>query len=128
MAKRRRKGGRAQGTSTEARLGGFAEDLGRLLGTARAKADAWIGQRGQIAKTLEEIRDAATGLLTQLGSSTAGTRRRGPGRPPKDTRSGRPPGTGRKRRGKLLAKTRKAMSEARRKWWARKKAADKNKK
>ena len=31
----------------------FAEELGRLLGSAEAKARGWLGQREQIAKPLK---------------------------------------------------------------------------
>jgi hypothetical protein len=54
-------------TTTEAKVEAFAEDLGRLLGTARAKADSWLNQRQEIVKHLTGIRDTASSLLTQLG-------------------------------------------------------------
>src|SRR4051794_26938753 len=60
----------------------FAEELGKMLGTAEAKARGWIGQRQQITKTLEGIRDSATKLLGELGhqaQAAVGCRR---GRPP----------------------------------------------
>jgi hypothetical protein len=58
---------------------GFAEDLGKLLGSARAKADSWLGQRQMIVKNLEEVRDTATELLQQLrlGHRAAAAGRRG---------------------------------------------------
>jgi hypothetical protein len=56
-------GGRTTGDTITA----FAEDLGKVLGTAKAKAEDWLGQRTQIAKTLESIRDTATKLLSDLG-------------------------------------------------------------
>jgi hypothetical protein len=55
--------------TTEARVEAFAEDLGRLLGTARAKADSWLNQRQEIVKHLTGIRDTASHLLTQLGQN-----------------------------------------------------------
>jgi hypothetical protein len=51
------------------------------LGTAQAKAEDWLGQRKQIAKTLEGIRDTATNFLSQLGHQAAGRRGRRRGRP-----------------------------------------------
>ena len=55
---------------SSSKLEGFAEDLGRLLGTAQNKAQGWLGQRKQIAKSLEGIRDTATTLLNQLAAAT----------------------------------------------------------
>ena len=42
-------------TTTEAKVEAFAEDLGHLLGTARAKADSWLNQRQEIVKHLTGI-------------------------------------------------------------------------
>lgn len=55
-------------TAAEHKIEEFAEDLGRLLGTARAKAEGWIGQRQTVAKHLEDIRDTAAELLKKLGA------------------------------------------------------------
>ena len=55
MAKRHRGSVSALGKSAEARIEGFAEDLGNLLGTARAKAENWMGQRQTIVKNLTEL-------------------------------------------------------------------------
>ena len=41
MAKRAK--GVESGGSVEGAIGGFAEDLGRILGQARNKADSWLG-------------------------------------------------------------------------------------
>jgi hypothetical protein len=46
-------------------LEGFAEDLGRLLGTAAAKADKWMAQRQAIVKQLTDVRDTASKLLAE---------------------------------------------------------------
>src|SRR4051794_19174375 len=74
-------------TVAEHKIEEFAEDLGRLLGTARAKAEGWIGQRQTVTKHLEDIRDTAAELLKKLGGSwgAAGDSDggRGPGRPRK---------------------------------------------
>ena len=56
---------------------GFAQDLGKLLGTAQGKADKWLGQRKDIIKHLTELRDTATKLLTELGHEAEGAVRRG---------------------------------------------------
>jgi hypothetical protein len=53
-------------TSTEAKVEAFAEDLGHLLRTAKAKADSWLNQRDEVVKHLTGIRDTASSLLTQL--------------------------------------------------------------
>jgi hypothetical protein len=121
---------RASTSTTEQKIEEFAEDLGRLLGTARAKAEGWIGQRQQITKQLENIRETTTSLLQQLGQSVVGaTRRRG--RPagagrgpdvPAKRGPGRPKNSGRKRR-KMTAAARKAISAAQKKRWAKVRAA-----
>jgi hypothetical protein len=74
----------------------FAEDLDRVLGRARAKAEGWLGERRSITKHLEAIRETASGLLAQLTghaaaagagrrsgrqAASAGAAHRGPGRP-----------------------------------------------
>src|SRR6478672_12134699 len=86
----------ARTASSSGKLEEFAEDLGRILGTARAKADSWLGQRQAIVKQLTQLRDEASSLLNQLGhqavaarqrgrrvadSFVAGYQKRGPGRP-----------------------------------------------
>jgi hypothetical protein len=63
----------------EAALGTFAEDLGRLLGTAQAKASSWLDQRKAIADELTRIRDAANAYLQQLtGANASAAARRAP--------------------------------------------------
>src|SRR5687767_8454244 len=62
------------------RLDEFAEDLGKLLGTAQSKAEGWLNQRQSIAKQLTGIRDTAQDLLQQLtggGARMAAAVRRG---------------------------------------------------
>ena len=103
----------------------FAEDLGRLLGSARNKAEGWLGQRKQIAKHLEEIRDTAAHLLTELGHEAQVAVRRGRRAAGFDKPGpGRPAGTRRKRR-KMSAEARAKISAAQRKRWAKVKAAEK---
>ena len=133
MAKREGGSGSALSKSAEARIEGFAEDLGNLLGTARAKAENWMGQRQTIVKNLTELRDTATKLLSDLGHQAQRMARRG--RPagtknaaPVKRGPGRPAGSGRKKKRKMSAAARKAISDAqKRRWAAQKAAAAKNK-
>jgi hypothetical protein len=114
-------------SSSEQKIEAFAEDLGRILGTARAKADSWLGQRQAIVKQLTQLRDEASSLLNQLGhqaaaagqrgrrvadSFVAGYQKRGPGRPK---------GSGKKKR-TMSAKARAAISRAQKARWAKQKA------
>src|SRR5687768_12095750 len=123
MAKRgrraRREGGAADSGvgGTASAMEGFAEDLGRLLGTARAKAEGWLGQRQTVAKQLEQIRDTAAKLLNQL---TGVPERRRPGRA-RTAQPVVPMGTlpGKRPRRKLSAKARKAIADAQKKRWAK---------
>jgi hypothetical protein len=121
------------GTFTEAKIEEFAEDLGRLLGTARAKAEGWIGQRQSITKHLEDIRDTAASLLSQLtgGGLPTGARRRrgrpvgsrnaaGAGRGP-----GRSAGSGVRKR-TMSAEARARIAAAQKARWARIKAEKTN--
>ena len=101
---------REHGT-TEQKIEEFAEDLGRLLGTARAKAEGWIGQREKIAKQLAEISKTASALYNQLMSRAAVVRRG----------AGQPKASGRKRR-RMSAEARRRISEAQKKRWAAQKA------
>jgi hypothetical protein len=116
--------------TTESKIEDFAEELGKLLGTARAKAEGWLGQRKQIAKTLQGISDTATSLLSQLGEQVETVVRRGRrGRPPGSTNTrgpGRPAGSGKKKR-TMSAKARAAISAAQKKRWALQKAGEKKK-
>jgi hypothetical protein len=105
----------------DSKIEDFAEELGKLLGTAQAKAEGWLGQRKQIAKTLEGIRDTASKLLGDLGHEAAVGFRRGRGRPA-GSKNTEP--AGRKRR-KMSAKARAAISAAQKKRWAKQKAGEK---
>jgi len=89
---------------------GFAEDLGRMLGTAQAKAQGWLGQRQTIVKHLQQIRDTASNLLSQLGSGAAAGRTRGRGAAPAAIKP--------RRQRKLSAAARKSISDAQKKRWA----------
>jgi hypothetical protein len=118
-------------------LEGFAEDLGKMLGHARTKAEGWMSQRQAIVKNLTELRDEATKLLSQLGHDAVAAGRRG--RKAVTTavagarrRPGRPVGSknaiiivGGKTRRKMSAKARAAISAAQKRRWAKQKAAAK---
>jgi hypothetical protein len=97
----------------------FAEDLGRLLGTAQAKAQHWLGQRQDIVKHLTAVRDTASKLLTELGheAQRVGRRGRASKRGQQDTPFAPAPQSKRKRR-KMSAAARKLISEAQKKRWA----------
>src|SRR5580765_5778512 len=69
--------GRRNIAAAEHKLEGFAEDLGRLLGHARTKAEGWMGQRRAIVKNLTELRDEASKLLGELGHDAVLAGRRG---------------------------------------------------
>jgi hypothetical protein len=114
----------------ENKIEDFAEDLGRLLGSAQAKAEGWLGQRKQISTTLEGIRDTASNLLNQLGHKAASVAGRG-------GRRGRPPGVsrdsdiaaaplGKRKRRKLSAAARKAISDAQKARWAKQRRSEKS--
>ena len=100
------------------KLEDFAEDLGRLLGTTKAKAEGWLGQRQNVAKQLEQIRDTASDLLNQLSGGRIGSRKR-PGGPPKKAMGPRATASGAFPRRKLSAKARAAISRAQKKRWAK---------
>jgi hypothetical protein len=53
----------------EQRLGVFAEQLGRIVGTVQAKADGWLDRRA-LNDELTRIRDGASDLLNHVGSGT----------------------------------------------------------
>ena len=104
----------------------FAEDLGRILGTARSKAEGWLSQRQAIVKQLTQLRDEASTLLTQLGQGAERVIRRG--RPAGSVNvakrgPGRPKGSGRRGRRKMSAAARAKISAAQKLRWAKQKAA-----
>ncbi len=94
----------------------FAEDLGRLLGTAQAKAQGWLNQRQDIVKHLVGVRDTATKLLTELGHQAERTVRRG--RPAKGAGPSAPAPQSKRKRRKMSAAARKLISEAQKARWA----------
>ena len=123
--------------AAEHKIEGFAEDLGKMLGHARTKAEGWMGQRQAIVKSLTELRDEASKLLSQLGHDAAVAGRRG--RKAVETavagirrKPGRPKGSknaiiivGGKKKRTMSAKARKAISMAQKARWAKQKAAAK---
>ena len=106
------------------KLEDFAEELGKLLGTAQAKAEGWLSQRKQISQTLVGIRDTATRVLSDLGQGAQAVARRGR---PVGSKSQRAP-HGKKKRRTMSAKARAAISAAQKARWAKLKAAEKKKK
>ena len=107
----------------------FAEDLGRLLGTAQAKASNWLNQRKNVIDELTQLRDTANQLLRDLtgesrASSGGGAKRgrraaaHGGAVPQASTAGARSRG-----RRKMSAAARKAVSRRMRKYWAERRKA-----
>jgi hypothetical protein len=115
-------------TRVESAVVEFAEDLGRLLGTAQAKAEGWMNQRKAIADQLAQIRDTANRYLQQLtgatGTATA-TRGRRRGRPPgsKSKTSRNAAAAPVRRRRVLSPEARERIAAAQRARWAKQKSA-----
>jgi hypothetical protein len=112
----------------ETKLEEFAEDLGRLLGTARGKAENWLNQRQAIVKNLTDLRDTASKLLADLGhqaQEAVTVRRRG--RPRKDEVVGviQPQPLSRKRKRRMSPEARKRISDAQKARWAAQRAKKK---
>lgn len=139
MAKRRRQAGTnsgpvvGSGRAIERAVVGFAEDLGRILGTTQKKAEDWLNQRQAIAEQLTQIRDTATKYLQQIaggGADMAVAVRRGRrGRPRTSMNQATAPddslvssGQERKRR-EMTAAQRKAVGDRMKKYWAARRAA-----
>jgi hypothetical protein len=128
MAKKKTSGGGAGSTlptRVESAVVEFAEDLGKLLGTAQAKAEGWMNQRKAVADQLAQIRDTANRYLLQLtGTSKDGAA------PARGARRGRPPGSvskatgrGARKRRPLSAEAREKIAAAQRARWAKQKSA-----
>lgn len=119
--------GAAAMVAAENTMEAFADDLGRLLGTARAKAEDWLEQRKAILDHLTSLRDTANGLIARLGGTFPAepTARRGrkPGGPAASANRhgpGRPAGTASKKR-TLSPEARARIAAAQRARWARQK-------
>lgn len=113
----------AKRETAEHRIEEFAEDLGKLLGVARNKAEGWLGQRQTIVKQLTELRDTASTLLTDLGHEARRAVRGDSS--PRSTTPSAPAPKSKKQRRKLSAKARKAISDAQKRRWAAQRAAAK---
>jgi hypothetical protein len=129
MAKRAT-GGVSEGKSTKEVIGGFAEDMGRLLGQARNKAEGWLGQKQSIVKQLVQLRDEASKLLSDLGHNVAEIPFPRRGRPAGSKSAakrgpGRPKGTVKRGRRKMSADARARISAAQKARWAKQKAREK---
>ncbi len=111
-----------RGDQNKQKIEDFAEELGRLLGTAQAKAENWLAQRKQVAKTMSNIRDAASPLLADLGAAD----RESPlPRRPRGQRKGdriaeriTPPTPKRRGHRRMSAAARKAASARMKKYWS----------
>jgi hypothetical protein len=105
----------------------FAEDLGRFLGTAEAKATSWLDQRKAILAQLTAVRDKASSLIHELTgarmAAAVGIARRG--------RPGRPKSVAvvvkKERKVKWTAAQRRAVAVRMKNYWADRKAAEKKK-
>jgi hypothetical protein len=125
----------SQPSNVEKAIETFAEDLGSVLGTTRAKAENWLSQRQNVAKQLEQIRDTASELLNQLTGTGArlaaavgrGVRRGGKRRPRRDRKAQGPRATasGAYPRRKFSAATIDKMRAAQKARWAKIKKANK---
>jgi len=106
--------------AAEAKLEGFAEDLGKLLGQAKNKAESWLGQRKSIAEQLTNLRDTANQLLSQL--SAGGGRQTGrPQKPVADDGSSSVAVTRKSKKRTMSAEARAKISAAQKARWAKQK-------
>jgi hypothetical protein len=115
----------AQGATRSRTVVDFAEDLGRLLGTAQAKASNWMNQRRNVIDELTQLRDTANQLLRDLtGGAQTGATRGGGARKAAGSASATGPaaaGTGARKRGgrkPMSAAARKEVSQRMRRYWA----------
>jgi hypothetical protein len=112
------------GSTPQARIETWAEDLGRVLGTARARADTWLNQRQEIVRHLTGIRDTASNLLTQLGQQSQRAIKGGRAAYRAAVATDTPAAGGKKRR-RMSKAARAKIAAAQRARWARQKAAAK---
>jgi hypothetical protein len=106
----------------ESKLEAFAEDIGRLLGAARNRAEGWLSQRDTIIKDLTQLRDAADEYLSKLTGSREGRRSRAQegGDSPAPRRSSQ------RRKRNLSDEARARIAAAQRKRWAKFRAGKKD--
>jgi hypothetical protein len=102
-------------TPAESKAEAFAEDLGRLLGTAERKASEWLNQRTSVAAQLAKIRDTAAAMLEQLGEGRA----KGRGKGTSKAASPRANKDAKKKPRVMSAKARAAISAAQKRRWAK---------
>jgi hypothetical protein len=117
---------RTQGRASKTMVD-FAEDLGKLLGTAHAKASNWLNQRKNVIDELTQLRDTANQLLGELtgsAASKAGRAARGRGGRARASQNGAAAAARRARnRRPMSAAARKAVSIRMRKYWAQRRKA-----
>jgi hypothetical protein len=106
----------------------FAEDLGRFLGTAEAKAETWLSQRKDIIEQLTAVRYKAASLIQTL--SGEGRKKSGPVAKALLAASYwsdkvKPK---RKRKSSWTTAQRKAVGDRMKKYWAARRKAAKKKK
>jgi hypothetical protein len=118
-------------TATQEKIEDFAEDLGKMLGKARSKAEGWLGQRQAIVKHLTELRDTASRLLADLGHQAEHVVRRSRKAirtvAAQDVKTKRGPGrpvSGRKRKRTMSPEARAAISAAQKARWAKLKTGE----
>jgi hypothetical protein len=105
----------------------FAEDLGKLLGTAERKANQWLSQRQEAVKTLTNLRDTANQLLERLQTGAASAVARKRGRPAGTAAAAEEtakPASKKKRNFKMSAAQKKAVGDRMRKYWAARRKAE----
>ena len=119
---------RQQGEGSSRTMVDFAEDLGRLLGSAQAKASSWLNQRKNVIDELTQLRDTANQLLRDLTGQPTGARAGGRkrGRPAASSDgTAQTPASGARRTGrrKMSPAARKEVSRRMRKYWAERRKA-----
>jgi len=122
MPKKRSSAAQRQATHLES----FAEDLGRMLGTAENKARGWLDQRKAIVAQLSQLRAKTDSLLRELtegGANVVAVVRLA-------KRRGRPPGvateTAKKRGRTFTAAQRREQAERMRAYWAKRRKMSKS--
>lgn len=117
-------GGAEAGSISEERLGDFAEDLGRFLGSTQAKASAWLDQRKKLLDNLMKVRDTAAHYIEQLGGASSPARTAPRARTAvAAAKVGRPRGTTAKKKRTMSAEARAKIGAAQRARWARQRKA-----
>ena len=110
-------------SATEHKIEEFAEDLRRMLGNARGKAEKWLGQRQHIVNQLKTLRDEATKLLSDLGHEAERVVRRGRRAASKELDAATQ--VVKRTRRKMSAAAKAKISAAQKKRWAKQRATEK---